>query len=148
MNLTSVPAPDDVTEAWWNATREHRLTVQRCTTCANLQHPPRAVCMGCSSMNNLEQTDVAGTGTVDSYTVVHRAPRPDVPVPYVVARVRLAEGPILLTQLEQSDHWAIGDPVTLAWADLEDGRALPIFLPATQAEANSDALDHTHNREA
>jgi uncharacterized OB-fold protein len=126
-----VPLPDEVTASWWTATREHRLVVQRCTSCDHAQHPPRALCTGCGSMDHLDWVDAAGTGVVDTFTVVHRAPRPDVMTPYVVARVRLAEGVLVLTRLEgrDPDAWRIDDAVRLAWTALPDGRALPTFRP-------------------
>lgn len=127
MTLPEVPPADDVTAPWWDATREHRLTVQTCLQCAHVQHPPRAVCTGCSSMDHLSLVDASGLGVVDASTVVHRAPRPDVEVPYTVARVRLAEGPIMLTRLVGSNDWTIGEAVTAGWIDLPDGRALPVF---------------------
>jgi uncharacterized OB-fold protein len=122
-----VPPADEMTADWWEATREHRLTVQACTACGHRQHPPRALCTGCGGTAPLVQQDVSGAGVVDTYTVVHRAPRTDVATPYVVARVRLAEGPILLTRLPSEP--AIGDAVTVGWVDLPDGRALPVFQP-------------------
>ncbi|MBW9216124.1 OB-fold domain-containing protein [Mumia sp. zg.B53] len=132
-----VPPADEVTGPWWDATREHRLTVQECGECGHRQHPPRALCTGCSSTRSLRPVDTDGTAAVDSFTVVHRAPRPDVPVPYVVARVRLPEGPLLLTRLDGRDDpeaWTIGDTVTVAWTDLPDGRALPCFRPIDRNE--------------
>ena len=126
-----VPVPDDVTAPWWEATREHRLVVQRCTSCRHVQHPPRALCTSCGLMDRLDWDEVSGTGTVDTFTVVHRASRPDLVTPYVVARVRLAEGVLVLTRLEarDPDAWRIDDPVGVGWIDLPDGRALPIFTP-------------------
>lgn len=126
-----VPPPDEVTAGWWAATSAHRLVVQRCTSCAHHQHPPRALCTGCGALDHLEWVEAAGTGVVDTFTVVHRAPRPDVATPYVVARVRLAEGVLALTRLEgrEPDAWRIDDPVRVAWTDLPDGRALPTFQP-------------------
>ncbi|MBX6751303.1 MAG: OB-fold domain-containing protein, partial [Micromonosporaceae bacterium] len=69
---------------------------------------------------------------VDSFTVVYRAPAPDLTVPYVIARVRLDEGVVCLTRLTSADPeaWRIGDRVTVDWIDLPDGRALPVFVPA------------------
>jgi uncharacterized OB-fold protein len=126
-----VPPADEMTAAWWDATREHRLTVQTCD-CGHRQHPPRAVCTGCGDTEHLTQVDAAGAGTVDAFTVVHRAPRTGVETPYVVARVRLVEGPILLTRLPSDRDWSIGDPVTVGWLDLPDGRALPVFTHPEQ----------------
>lgn len=127
MSLPEVPPADEITKDWWDATGEHRLTVQTCGACGHVQHPPRALCTACDSMEHLSQTDVSGAGEVDSYTVIQRAPRPEVEVPYTVARVRLDEGPILLTRLVGSNDWRIGDQVTVDWVDLPDGRALPVF---------------------
>jgi len=126
---TDVPEPDEVTAAYWAATRRHCLSAQWCVSCAAYQHPPRAVCINCSATEQLQQVDLSGRGRVDTFTVVHRSPRPELDVPYTIARVRLAEGPIVLTRLEGATAWAIGDAVEVAWADLADGRALPIFHP-------------------
>jgi len=126
-----VAPADEMTAAWWDATREHRLTVQTCG-CGHRQHPPRAVCTGCGRTDGLSLVDAEGAATVDTFTVVHRAPRADVETPYVVARVRLAEGPILLTRLPSDRAWSIGDPVTVGWVDLPDGRALPVFTHTEQ----------------
>ena len=59
-----------------------------------------------------------------------RTARPELQAPYVLARVRLAEGPLLLTQLIEADHdgaGLIGRSVTVDWAPLPDGRNLPVF---------------------
>jgi uncharacterized protein len=125
-----VPPPDDVTTGWWDATREHRLVVQSCVDCGHRQHPPRALCTRCGTTQGLELRAVSGRGTVDSWTVVHRAPRPDVALPYTVVRIRLDEGPILLSVLDDppgAPEPILGTPVVVAWTDLPDGRALPVF---------------------
>lgn len=138
MNLPDVPPSDDITTDWWEATREHRLTVQRCSACDGAQHPPRAVCIQCGATDHLGQAPSSGVGAIDSWTVVHRAPRSGIETPYVVARVRLAEGPIVLTRIETDGiegdgQIAIGDSVEVAWWDLPDGRALPIFRPISSS---------------
>lgn len=122
-----IPDPDDVTAGWWDATREHRLTVQGCDSCGHVQHPPRVLCTACGRLDGLTLRPASGRATVDAWTVVHRAPRPEVETPYVVARVRLGEGPILLTQLLGDLSWSVGDEVLLDWHDVPDGRALPVF---------------------
>ena len=127
---TDVPAPDDVTAEWWEATRQHQLLVQVCDSCKHRQHPPRAVCTSCGSTEHLASLAVTGRGVVDSWTEVHRPPRPDVEAPYVVARVRLEEGPLLLSRLDGDAPWQIDEPVTVDWFDLPDGRALPVFRRA------------------
>ena len=125
----AVPPADENSAAFWDATREHRYTVQQCAACEHVQYPPKALCTGCGSMEHLSQVASTGAGTVDTFTVIHRAPRPELEVPYTVARVRLVEGPVVLTRLEPAvpgeNGWTNGDEVTLEWVDLLDGRALP-----------------------
>lgn len=121
--------PDEVTQEWWDATRESRLLVQSCEACGHVQHPPRALCTGCGSTEHLTHVEASGEATVDAVTVVERAPAEGLTPPYVVARVRLAEGVVLLTNIDTPTPYdvAIGDAVGLAWRDLPDSRRLPIF---------------------
>ncbi|MGW3364328.1 Zn-ribbon domain-containing OB-fold protein [Streptosporangium canum] len=115
-----------VTEEFWEATRRRLLVVQRCLACGHRQHYPRWLCTACGG-TELEYAPVSGLGVVDSFTVVHRAPAPGFEPPYTVARVRLAEGPILLTHLVGDTDWACDLPVRVAWRPLPDGRHLPVF---------------------
>lgn len=82
-------------------------------------------------MASLGWVHASGTGIVDACTVVERAPEPGFVPPYVVARIRLAEGPIMLSNVVDTDPYAvaIGNPVRLSWRDLPDGRSLPVFVP-------------------
>lgn len=136
MSPAEVPPPDDVTQGWWEATRQRRLVLQRCATCERVQHPPRALCLGCGSFTELDWVEASGFGTVDTCTVVERAPFPEFTPPYVVARVRLREGPIMLTNVVDVDPYTvgIGDPVRVAWRPLPDGRNLPVFVPHRDQE--------------
>lgn len=111
---------------FWEATRERRLLIQLCRTCSRHQHYPRVLCTGCGG-SELDFVEASGQGVVDSFTVVHRAPAAGFDPPYVVARVRLAEGPILLTHLVGERDWACDQPVRLGWRPLPDGRHLPVF---------------------
>jgi uncharacterized OB-fold protein len=123
-----LPPDDAITRPWWDATRERRLLLQRCEGCGRVQHPPRAVCAACGSAA-LGWRAAAGTGIVDAFTVVRRAPRAGFDPPYVVARVRLDEGPILLTNLVEADGVGCDARVRLRWRPLSDGRHLPVFAP-------------------
>lgn len=125
--MTGPPVePDEITAPWWAATRESVLLLQTCRRCGHVQHYPRAVCTGCGGME-LGWTAASGRGVVDSYTMIHRSPDPALPAGYLLARVRLAEGPILVTHLVGIDTPRCDQPVILAWAPLIDGRQLPVF---------------------
>lgn len=127
----NVAEPDEATRTWWDATREQRLVVQVCGDCGHAQHPPRTLCTGCGRTDTLGHHDSDGTGVVDACTVVMRAPDADHEAPYVVARVRLPEGVVLLSNVVTDDPHSvrIGDPVVVSWQQLDDGRALPVFTP-------------------
>lgn len=120
-----VVPPDGVTQAWWDATREARLLIQRCEGCASRQFYPRAICSTCGH-DRFSYVEAGGGGTIYSFTVVHRSPHEAFAPPYVVALVRLDEGPVMMTGIVE------GEPrcdarVRLAWEDLPDGRKLPVF---------------------
>jgi uncharacterized OB-fold protein len=93
--------------------------IQRCAACQKYQHYPRPLCVSCGG-GELDDVEAAGAGTVDSFTVVHRGAG----VPYTLARVRLAEGPILLTHLIGIPEPRCDQAVRLAWRD-----GLAVFLP-------------------
>jgi uncharacterized OB-fold protein len=125
------PLPDVMPEAaaWWDATRASRLLVQRCLGCGHHQLYPRAICTACHR-TALELVPASGEGTVYSHTTVHR-PAAGFEAPYVVAIVRLAEGPRLLTNITGCAPEAVHCemPVSVAWEPLPDGRRLPVFTP-------------------
>ena len=122
-----------LTEQWWAAADQRHLLIQRCDACDHHQHYPRTVCTGCGA-DTPAWVVASGTGVVDSFTVVHRAPGPDIAVPYVVARVRLAEGPVVLTHLVDapSDSWRCDEPVRLDWRPRGEGGWLPVFRRTEQ----------------
>lgn len=126
----SLAPPDADTEAWWEATRRRELCVQRCRACGHAQHYPRALCVGCGS-SHVELEPVCGEGIVDTFTVIHRAPSAAFDPPYVVALVRLAEGPTLLTNVVgcAPEDVRCDLPVVVDWRPLDDGRNLPVFAP-------------------
>jgi len=132
-----LPLPDQDTAPFWEALREHRLTVQRCERCGHHQHYPRLLCTGCGS-REVVPVEVAGTGTVYATTIVRRAPSPAFAddVPYVVALVQLDEGPRLLANVVGCpvDDVAIGQPVTVVYDDVTPEVTLYRFRPVDAAE--------------
>ena len=123
-----IAAADPTTASFWEATRAQRLVLQRCEACGRVQHYPRSFCSSCGDAR-IVQLEAAGTGTLTSFTVVHRAPHPAFTPPYIVALVRLDEGPTLLTNLVSSEPERVrcDARVRLAWEPLPDGRNLPLF---------------------
>lgn len=123
------PMPEGA--AWWDATRERRLMVQRCLACGRHQHYPRTICTSCHA-TTLELVEASGGAVVFSHTTVHR-PLPGFAAPYVVAVVQLDEGPRLLTNITGCDPEQVRSdmPVVVDWEPLADGRNLPVFRPGS-----------------
>jgi uncharacterized OB-fold protein len=118
---TPLPDPaDPLTGPHWAAARDQRLAVQRCTSCGALRWQPAAICPECLTTGG-EWTDLAGTGTVWSYTVYHRAMNPAFAdrVPYAVAMIELDEGIRMIGMLTGTDI-AIGDPVRAVYDPVTD----------------------------
>lgn len=133
-----MPAANAETAGWWEAAARHQLVVQRCTACGTTRHPPGPVCPACRS-TEAEWAELAGTGTVYTYTVVRQAFLPalaDV-VPYVVAAIETdgGGGTRLVSNVVDVDpeDMEIGMPVELVWEDMGPDLALPRFRPAAPA---------------
>jgi uncharacterized OB-fold protein len=127
------PPVTDVSAPFWDATREKRLTIQRCADCERWIWYPRSACTGCLG-EDLRWTDVAGAGSVYAVSVHHRPGVAEMSdrVPYAVALVELQEGVRMLTNVVDCDPESvqIGQQVSVAWEALSDGRNLPVFVRA------------------
>ena len=127
-----VAPPTLDSQPFWDATRENELRIQRCGKCGQFTFFPRVRCPNCGS-DDLGWTRAAGTGAIWSFTVVERAVSAacrDV-VPYVVALVALAEGPMMMTNIIDCDPGSvsIGMSVEVVFHPVDDGRAVPLFRP-------------------
>jgi len=121
----TITVGDPTTEAFWNACREGRLMVQRCAACGHHQFYPRPFCLACES-RRVDWVAVEGRGTIYSITTVRLPVAPELPPPYQVAIVELAEGPRLLTNVEGQGA-RIGQAVTLTWRRRDPLPPLPVF---------------------
>jgi uncharacterized OB-fold protein len=121
---------------WFEAAREHRLVIQRCTGCRALRHPPGPVCPSCGSLD-WDTVEAAGTGTVYSYVVNHHPRHPAFDYPLVVAVVELTEGTRLITNLVgiAPEDVAIDLPVVVGWLDADPELSLPVFRPAPRKDS-------------
>lgn len=126
-----LPVPNELTAPYWEAARQHRLAVQRCS-CGRLSHPPVARCPSCAGAEFSWPT-MSGRGAVYAFTVVHHSVHPVSAgaTPYVIALVELEEGPRLLTNLRGCAPEAvrIKMPVEVVFEDVDPAIALPQFAP-------------------
>jgi uncharacterized OB-fold protein len=126
------PRPTPETETYWEGCRKHQLLLQRCTQCEEFQFYPRGLCSKCIS-EDLEWEQASGKGQILTFTIVRRAVSAayDADVPYVVALIRLDEGPTIMSNIVECDPEAlqIGDPVQVLFEDWSDEISIPKFSP-------------------
>ncbi|OBH82101.1 Zn-ribbon domain-containing OB-fold protein [Mycobacterium sp. E2989] len=106
------------------------LLIEYCADCARWVHPPAGVCRTCGG--KLAARPVSGRGAVFTYTVNHHPYNPELPVPYVIAIVELAEQQGLRVAANivgcEPDSVKCGMPVELQ-PETGSGGA-PLFTPA------------------
>jgi uncharacterized OB-fold protein len=109
-----LPRLDAENRFFWTSGADGKLRLMRCQDCKTFIHPPRTVCRKCLS-ENVAPEGVAGTGTVDTFTINYQEWRPGLEVPYVIARVAIdgAPGVYLTTNIVgcSVDAVQIGDNV-------------------------------------
>ncbi|MGA2412141.1 MAG: OB-fold domain-containing protein [Candidatus Binataceae bacterium] len=127
-----IPAADDLSAPFWNAARERRLVIQRCSDCNYYNHPPRPFCDACLSQR-LEFQPVSGRGTVYSFTVMHQR---DVAgfeseAPFINLVAELEEQPMLLMvanlPIAERDRVRVGAPVETHFEDRGGDIIIPQF---------------------
>jgi uncharacterized OB-fold protein len=129
--MIPLPRPTELSQPHWDGCRAGKLLVQRCRQCDNYVFIPQPRCTQCQA-NELAWVESSGRGTVYSYSVVHRAPRPQFAVPYIVAVIALEEGWHMLSNLLDCDvnNVSVGLPVRVLFKPMTDSITLPYFVPA------------------
>jgi uncharacterized OB-fold protein len=127
-----VPTVNPVTEPYWAAAERGVFLLPRCRTCGRFHHHPRPWCPYCWS-TELDWESPCGRGIVLTYSVVHQPPSPGFQVPYVLAVVRLDEGPQLMANILQVDPAGMRCDLRVEVTFERRGeRALPQFRPAQE----------------
>lgn len=126
------PVPTPETAGYWEGTAAGELRVQRCSS-GHAVFPPRALCPECG-LDDLQWVAASGRGTLHSYLVQHRpAPGWEDEVPYVVAIVKLEEGPQMMSNVVgvAPDPAQLPLDLPLVVDFVQRGEhALPVFRPA------------------
>ena len=84
-----LPILTDANREFWTSGSTGKLRIPRCTSCTRWVFPPARPCPTCGAMTDYQA--VSGKGHVFTHTVNHHPFNPDVPVPYSIAIVELAE---------------------------------------------------------
>lgn len=134
-------AADEYTGPFWEAARQDRLVVPRCKTCGTFRLPPNAICYQCQS-EGVDWVELAGTGTVFSFTVIRHPLHPDLAdvVPYVSAIVELdgtqGEGARMLANVIdcEPEEVEIGSRVEIVFEHVNEDMSTPRFRPLRNKE--------------
>lgn len=130
------PPVTETSTPFWDASRERRLLLQWCESCAQPIWYPREVCPRCMG-SALEWRPASGRGVVYAVTVERKPQNPGLAsiAPYTVALIDLEEGVRMMSSVVGTDPDAVrvGDPVQISWEPLADGRNLPMFERAEGA---------------
>ncbi|HWE99355.1 MAG TPA: Zn-ribbon domain-containing OB-fold protein [Caulobacteraceae bacterium] len=124
-----IPAPQMNLESkpFWDAAREGRFLIKRCTACGEAHWYPRTICPFCNS-DATRWVESPGEGVLYSYSVMRRG----APTPYAIAYVTLDEGVSVLTNIVGTDldALAIGQRMKLQWTPSEGGPPVFTFAAA------------------
>ena len=127
-----VPEITPLTRPYWEGARTSKLKIQSCSSCALLWHPPSPGCPDCGSPD-FEWQDASGSGSVHSFVIVREAAHAAIEdrLPLVVALVRLAEGPLVITNIVgcEPEEVFVEMPLQLEFEPLTSEIALPQFRP-------------------
>jgi uncharacterized OB-fold protein len=120
-------------QPFWEAARTGVFMLQRCKRCDACRFPAVECCSNCLE-SDLEWTRASGVGVVHSFVVIHHAVDPYFAsrTPYVVADVKLAEGPHITSTIVESapSQVLIGDRVEVAFEAASETIHLPVFRRA------------------
>lgn len=128
------PQPRIDAWAWpfWEAARQRRFIIQRCSACNEAVFYPRPACPQCGA-ESLAWEDASGKATIYSYTVVEAYPPSAFAdeVPFVIAIVQLDEGPRMMTNIVGADPDSVHCDMRVAvdFQAISDEITLPVFRP-------------------
>lgn len=133
---TPTPNIDPDMRPFWDALRERRFKLLRCTACGTWYWPV-ADCRRCGLsrpfLGHMHWEEASGRGTVFAFNIHHIAFLPGFAelVPYVYALIALDEGPTFGTRISgcNPESVYIGMPVQVDFEDDEAGYVLPVARP-------------------
>ncbi len=133
--MKPLPLPTKWSQPFWDAAKEHRLVLRKCSACGNIDHPPYLYCTACHADEH-EWVDASGKGALYAYAVNHfGVPFPfwdD--MPYVLAMIDLEEGVRMISNLVECDDFEKlenGMELEVVFDDVTDEVTLPKWRPVS-----------------
>ena len=105
---------------FWEAAEKRNFVLPRCTACGKAHWYPRGICPHCFS-DAIEWQPSEGKGVIYSLAINRGTPS------YVVAYVKLAEGPLMMVNVvdDDPDSLKIGQTVRIAFAESYEDAPMP-----------------------
>ena len=123
----AAPPVNPETAAYFEAARQGRFLIKRCTQCGEAHWYPRAICPFCHSDKTVWE-EASGEAEVHTFSISRRGPN----APFAIGYVTLKEGPAMLTNIVECDYDALkigqkvkvkfreGDPPVAVFAPVKD----------------------------
>lgn len=127
-----LPVVTPLNRGFWERARQSIFSLQTCNSCGHQHVPESPVCPRCLSADQ-DWRPASGTGTLESWADFHRAYWDGfkAELPYRVCLVRLAEGPLFVSNLVgPQDGLRLGAPVRVVFRPATDEIMLPTFALA------------------
>ena len=116
---------------FFEGTREHKLLIQRCTSCGTLRHPPLPACAKCRSFE-WDTVEASGRGTL--YILRGRALPAGagvrLPPAHRLGRARGRHPARGRRRRLAPEELRIGMPLVAGFVDFDEELSLPVFRPA------------------
>lgn len=127
-----LPVITPLNAKFWAMTRQSVFSLQTCGACGHQHVPESPVCPQCLSADQ-DWIPASGDGTLESWVDFHRAYWDGfkAELPYRVALVRLAEGPLFIANLlDDGRTLRAGLPVRVGFNKVTEEITLPRFALA------------------
>ncbi len=135
MNDKPLPRVTEITKPYWDGARAGKFMLQRCRECKQPFHYPRPWCPHCWSVE-YDWFEASGRGHIITFSIVHQAPSQPfaTDAPYVLAVVRLKEGPQMMANVIGIDpeKVKVDMPVKITFEERAGGVRIPQFEPARE----------------
>jgi uncharacterized OB-fold protein len=135
-NQKPIPLPDEASQPFFDGAREHRLMIQKCTSCGAVMWPVKSRCDNCLAAS-VTWIQARGKGTLYSFVLMHQVYHPGfaATVPYNIAQVDLVEGLRMISNVVgcSNENLRIGMPLEVTFEDVSEAVTLPKFKPADQS---------------
>jgi uncharacterized OB-fold protein len=135
-----LPTVEAETKPYWDAAKDGKLLIRRCSDCGTPHSYPRPFCPRCWS-ENVPWEEASGRATLYTFSTVFMNDLPpfNQRLPYVAAVVDLDEGPRMMTEIVDADaaDLMLGMALEVTFRPLDDDLTAPYFRPVATTREES-----------